>query len=144
VLLVDPLEDQLEVAIVGLGDGILRAEPQIHLLVQRVGEACLGKAFDGRVEVVDALDDARSFELLDRVPHLIALVTREDELSLTRPGHAILHVLVHITIGVPAHDDRLRPAPDRRCDVPDQYRLSEDRAVQYLANGAVGALPLLL
>ena len=139
-------EDVPECSIVGLRDGVLRTEPEIHLLVQRVGHAGFREAADGRVGVVNGLDDAAfTPELLDgAAKDLPPPVVGANQFRAAVAGHPELGVLVHISVGVPPHDDGLAPGADGGLDVVHQDRFAEHRAVQLIPDRAVRGLPLLL
>ncbi len=109
-----------------------------------IGEASPGKAFDGLLRIVDALEDARSGELMDQLPDLGPVRPGEHQLSLARPGHLDLRILVHIAVCMAGDGDRLGPVLHIGHDAVDQDGGAEYRAVQDGADGAVGALPHLL
>ena len=138
------LKDILERMIIFLGNGVLSGEPQILLCVYCIGEASPGKAFDGLLRIVDALEDARSGELMNQLPDLDPVRPGEHQLSLARPGHLDLRILVHIAVCMAGDGDRLGPVLHIGHDAVDQDGGAEYRAVQDGADGAVGALPHLL
>ena len=72
------MENLFKSAIVGLGDGILAAEPQILFGIQCVVKAASCKAFNGFVKVVNALDPI-SLQLFGSEPQLMAEVAKEIE-----------------------------------------------------------------
>ena len=139
------VEDLLEEAMVGLGDRVLGAEPEVALFAERVVDAGPREAADGLLGVVHAHDHAGPLELVhserDRSPPPAGVNTSS---ALPGAGHLVLDRLVDVAVGVPADDDRLFPAPHRRRDVLHDDRLAEDRAVEDRADRAVRALPCLL
>ena len=76
------LEDILEGVVVLLGDGILCAEPQILLHIQCVVETAAGKAADGIILVVLALQNASALKVKDGGALLRAIGTGEHQFSL--------------------------------------------------------------
>ena len=127
--------------VVLLGDGILCAEPQILLHIQCVVEAAAGKAADGIVLVVLALQNACALKIKDGGTLLRAIGTGEHQFSLAGTRDAELGALVHIAVGVTGNGDGLFPVFDHRLDAVDHDGCTEHGAVQHRADGAVGALP---
>ena len=138
------LENVLEAVIVGLADGILRGEPQILLDRQRVLEAGMGKGRNRRIQIMNALHDARPLEIENRLANLLPIRTREHQLRLARAGDADFRIAVDVAIGMTGDGNRLLPSADCRANAADENRRAEDRAVEHGANGAVGRLPHLV
>ena len=138
------LEDILEGVVILLGNGVLGAKPQILLHVQCVVEAAAGKAADGIVLVVLALQHTGTFKIEHGGTLLGAVGTGEQQLCLTGTGDAELRALVHVAIGMAGDGDGLFPVLDHRLDAVDHDGGTEHGAVQHGADGTVGALPHLV
>ena len=138
------LEDVLEGVVVFLGDGVLGAEPEVLLFIQCVVEAAAGKAADGSVLVVGALEHAAALEVVDRGGLLGAVRAGEAQLRLAGAGDAELGGLVHVAVGVAGNGDGLFPELDGGLDAVDHDGGAEHGAIQRSADGAVGALPHLV
>ena len=61
--------------VIDLRDRILCGKPQILLCIQCIVEACLCKARDGLVCIVDTLNDTGTIKLLNRLTDLFAVCT---------------------------------------------------------------------
>ena len=82
----------------------------MKFLVIGVGEAGFGEAFDGFVGVVNALDDAWTFEVLNcsaqsSLPAMFVNVNS----AFPASGTLILAVLVNVTVGVSSDVDWFLP-----------------------------------
>ncbi len=145
VRLVLLLEDVPEPGVVGLGDGVLRAEPQVDLLVEGAGKAGPGEIQDRLVGVVDSLQDPRPLEVGDLLPgRSTPRGGREHEHRRPRAGDGHLGVVVDVSVGVPADEDGPLPGGHEGPDVLHEDGLAEDRPVEHGPDGPVGALPHLL
>ena len=141
---IDFLEDILERMIIFLGYGILGGEPQILPGVYGISEAGSGKAADGLLRVVDALQNPGSLELVNQFPCLGAVLGSEHQFRPAGPGHFDFCILIDVPIGMSGNRDGLRPVLHIGDDALHQDGGPEHSAVQYRTDGAVGALPHLL
>ena len=91
-----------------------------------------------------ALDDTGPFKLHNGLPDLGAILTGEAQFGLSGAGHAILGVFVYVAVGMAGDGDGLFPVAHAGGDAFHHHRRAEHRAVQYGADGTVGALPHLL
>ena len=144
LFVIEPLEDGLEVAVIGLGNGILAGEPQILLLAQSVLETGSCEVLDGSVRIVDALDDAGALEVKDGLSGLGSVGGREHDLCLSGTFDLELGVLIYIAVCVTGHGNGLFPGTDIRLDALHQDGGTEYGAVQGSPDGGVGALVHLL
>ncbi len=138
-------EDVAEPGVIDLGDGVLRAEPQVDLFVQGEGEAGAGEVPDRLVGVVDPLQDARPREVGDLLPGCGPPGSgREHEHRRARAGDGHLRVVVDVPVGVTADHDGPLPARHEGSDILREDGLAEDGPVEHGPDCAVGALPHLL
>ena len=144
LLLVDLGKDVLEGVVVFLADGILGGEPQVLFGGQSIVKAAAGKALDGGILVVGALQHTGALEVIDGLAHLGAVRAGEHQLGLAGAGNAELGALVHVAVGMTGNGDGLFPGLDHRLDAVQQDGRTEHGAVQHGADGAVGALPHLV
>ncbi|CAG9096414.1 unnamed protein product, partial [Plutella xylostella] len=143
-LLVDLLEDVLEAAVVLLQDGVLCAQVQRVLPVQRELERGVGEVNNRGVSVEHAERHAGALEVVDDLLDGLPLGRGPDELELALAGHDVVDGLVLVGVRVAADDDGLLPAGDEPRDVLADDGLAEHGAAEDVADGAVGALPHLL
>ena len=111
---------------------------------ERVLEAAAREPLDGGVHVVHALDHAWLIKVVNQATLLVALRVGEDQLGLAGAGHAVLDVLVDVTIPVTRDGDGALPALHYGLDTLDHDGCAEDGAVEHRADGAIGALPHLV
>ena len=137
---IEPLEDALEVLVVGLGDGILAGEPQVFLPVQGELEAGPCKALDRMIRIMDALQDAGTVKFMDGLADDRTVIGGKDQFSLARSGNPDLGIFVDVTVSVTGHCDGLLPGTYIGIDAFYKDGGPEDRAVQNGADGTVGAL----
>mmetsp|Transcript_23346 Transcript_23346/g.41461 ORF Transcript_23346/g.41461 Transcript_23346/m.41461 type:complete len:385 (+) Transcript_23346:275-1429(+) len=143
--LVDLGEDLEEATVVRLKDGVLGGKVERPLLLNGVLEAGEGESTNGLLGVVHAHGDTGGVELIDLVLHGFRSISGgEGHLKLSRAGDTEIGGLVLVTKGVAANDDGLGPAGNEAGDVLANDRLTEDGAIENVAEGAVGALPHLL
>ena len=138
------LENILEGMVVFLGNGVLASEPQILLRAHRVLEAGAGKASDGSLRIVHALQDAGAFEFKNGLSLLVSVFIREDQLRLSGTGDLHFHIFIDIAVGVTGDGDGLFPVSHAGLDPLYHNGRAEHGAVQDGADGPVGALPHLL
>ena len=91
-----------------------------------------------------ALDDTGPFKLHNGLPDLGAILTGEAQFGLSGAGHAILGVFIYVAVGMAGDGDGLFPVAHAGGDAFHHHWRAEHRAVQYGADGTVGALPHLL
>ena len=141
---VQVLEGLLEVAVVLLHDGVLGGEPEVLLLGQSILEAGAGKALNGGVLVVGALQNAGALELVDGLALDATVHAGEDQLGLAGLVNAEFGVLIDIAVAVTGNRNGSGPAGDIGLDAGGHNGGAENGAVQNAADGAVGALVHLL
>ena len=87
---------------------------------------------------MDALDDARSFEIVDELAALMAVFISDKEFSFTVCIHPHFTVFVDVAVSVTGNGDGFRPSGDKGGDTLYYDGCPENGAVQHGANGAVG------
>ena len=103
-------EDLAELRIISFGNRVFGAKPHVKFLVIGIGEAGFGEACYGFVGVVDALDYAWTFEVLDgSTPKFLASCVCEDHFGFSCFRNSVLAVFVNVAVGVSADVDRFLP-----------------------------------
>ena len=143
-VLEDFLEDVLEASVVFFEDRILGAQVEWPYFLQRHVHATAGESADALFRVVHRHGHATAFELEDLMFDDLPVFTFEFHGELAFAGDDKVRCPVLVSESMSAHDDRTVPCRHQTGDVLDHDRLAEDRAVKYVADGAVGAFPHLL
>ena len=144
---VEFLEDILELAVVGLENGILGAHVHGELLADGHTEARVGKA-DNRFGGV--VHGKRNTTVLGVLKHLVRLLlaarvvrlVRDSELTGVR--HSEVHTAVLVTKRVAANADRLCPARNRTRNALEHDRLAEHGTAENVADSTIGREPHVL
>ena len=143
-LVKDLLEQQFERLIVILRNGILCRKPHVLLHIQRIGKAAARKGQDRIVAVVHGLHNARTPEMINRLPRkLPAIFIRKHEFRFSRLLHPILDRAIQVAIGMARDRDRTFPAGNDRLDLRNQDRRTEHRAVKRSTDRRIGRTPKL-
>src|SRR5216684_1013482 len=139
------LEQILETAIVDFENGVLGGEIYRVLALQAVVETGAREAADRLVQIEHRKADARTRSLedlaLDRYPAAVGL---ERELDRSRAVKLDLGGAILVPETVTGDDDREVPVGNDTRNVLADDGLAENRAVEDIADGAVGAPPHLL
>ena len=138
------LEDILEGMVIFFGNGILCGEPEVLFCIQGIVEAASGKAFNGLIDIVHALYDARAGEVVNQFPALGTIHGRVNQLHLSRTRYLHLRTLVDIAVGMSGNGDGFLPVLNTWFDSLYYNRGAEHGTVQDGADGSVGALPHFL
>ncbi len=145
LMIIQILENLLEVSVIRLGNGILRGEPQIHLLVIGITEAGPCEILDGFVRIVDSLNDPGAVEIMNQSAMFNAGIRlRVDKLCLSGAPDLHLGILIDISVGMTSQHDRSLPGPHVGFDSLYQNRSAENRSVQHGAERCIRTLVKLL
>ena len=85
----------------------------------------------------------RSKGMNDVAADFVARGVLDDEVSSLTALCPCFYAVINIAVGVAGENYGLFPAGDIGCDAFDKYGCTEDGAVEYAADGAVGRLPHL-
>ena len=135
------LKDLLELAVIDLGDGVLRGEPQILLRINGILEAGARKRADALFLVVGGLPDGGAVDLLHEKLLLLAALADERQRGGAGLGRVEVDRLIHVAIGMTGDGDGLFPVLYDGMDGVDADGRAEHGAVQNGADRAVRALP---
>ena len=130
--------------IVFLGDRILGGKPEILFRINRIIEAGSCKAADGLIRIMNSLDHARSFKVMNRFTDFRTILCGINKLCLSFTGNLDFNILIYIPIGMSCNGDGLRPVLYIRNDSLYQNRRTEYGSVQNRADRSVRTLPHFL
>ncbi len=105
-------------------------------------EASPGKGADALIQVVEALNDAVSVEVMDQAAGFIAVLVGDHQFRLTAGLYHHLGVFIHIAVSVTGNGDGLGPGGDVGGNALDDNGGAE-HGVPSNGIGAVGGLPHL-
>ena len=140
----DLLEQDHELAVILLENGVLGAQVERPAHLERIVHRGPGEVADRVVEIVHAHVDPRGGRIIDFALDHLAIFAHEFEAQLAGTGKPDVGGAVLVAEGMAADDDGPRPARHESRHVAADDRRAEHHAAQDVADRAVGAAPHLL